>query len=164
MMAARKLGNLAGITLLAAPALLADFSYQESTQITGGAMASLIKVVGIFSKQSREPMQSSVLLKGDVLARRSANHLELIDLSNQTITSVDLQKKTYSVMTFEQMKQMLNQVSEKMQEQKNSNSGQVNWKVSAAATGNTKPVAGYDAKEMLIQVEMEGADPQTGQK
>jgi hypothetical protein len=41
---------------------------------------------------------------------------------------------------------------------------QVNFKVSANATGNKKDVAGFEAKEMILKMEMEGTDNQTGQK
>jgi hypothetical protein len=160
----RKLVIGTAIALLASSALLADFSYQETSTITGGAMASMMKVVGVFSKQAREPIHSTVALKGDMMVHRSNNHIQIIDLSSQTITSVDLQKKTYTVMTFEQMKQMLDQLSQKMQQQKDSGKGEVNWKVSANATGNSKQISGYDAKEMLIKMEMEGTDQQSGQK
>jgi hypothetical protein len=160
----RKLLIGTAIAFLASSALLADFSYQETSTITGGMMAGVMKMAGVFSKQAREPIHSSVALKGDMMVHRSNNHIEIIDLSSQTITSVDLQKKTYSVMTFEQMKQMLDQLSEKMQQQKDSGKGEVNWKVSASATGNSKQIAGYDAKEMLMRMEMEGTDQQSGQK
>jgi hypothetical protein len=160
----RKLVTGTAIALLTSSALLADFSYQETSTITGGMMASMMKVAGVFSKQAREPIHSTVALKGDVMVRRTSNHIEIIDLSAQTITSVDLQKKTYSVMTFEQMKQMLDQMSQKMQQQKDSGKGEVNWKVSANATGDSKQIAGYDAKEMLLKMEMEGTDQQSGQK
>ena len=38
------------------------------------------------------------------------------------------------------------------------------FKVSANATGKTKQVAGFDAKEMVLKMEMEGTDKKSGQK
>src|SRR5437764_577675 len=60
----KKLAALAGVAALAASPLLADFSYQETSTITGGAMLSMLKVVGVFSKQAREPIVSTVSAKG----------------------------------------------------------------------------------------------------
>jgi hypothetical protein len=40
----------------------------------------------------------------------------------------------------------------------------VKYKVSANATGKTKTVAGFDAKEMVITMTMEGNDQKSGQK
>src|SRR5689334_14051396 len=51
---------LAGAAALAASPLLADFTYQETSTITGGAVMSMLKVVGVFSKQAREPIVSTI--------------------------------------------------------------------------------------------------------
>jgi len=146
---------------LAGSTLWADFSYQETSTITGGMMMSVMKVAGVFSKQAREPIQSTIAVKGDKMVHRSANRASIIDLANGTITSVDFQKKQYSVMTFEEMKQLMEQMSEKMQK---NGKGEVNFKVSANSTGKSKQVAGFDAKEMIMKMEMEGTDEKSGQK
>ena len=49
------------------------------------------------------------------MVHRSANAASVIDLGNGTITTIDFQKKQYSVMTFEEMKQMMEQLAQKMQ-------------------------------------------------
>src|SRR5690348_2786227 len=102
-----KLAALAGVAALVTSPLLADFSYQETSTITGGAMLSMLKVVGVFSKQAREPIVSTVSVKGDRMIHKSNTHASVIDLDTQTITSIDFQKKQYSVMTFDEMKQAL---------------------------------------------------------
>jgi len=149
------------LTALAAAPLLADFTYTETSTITGGAMLSMLKVAGVFSKQAREPIVSTISVKGDRMLHKSNSHASVIDLSSQTITSIDFQKKQYSVMTFDEMKQMLEQMSQKMKEK---DKGEVKFKVSANATGKTKQAAGFDAKEMVMKMEMEGTDTKSGQK
>jgi hypothetical protein len=156
----RKLLTIAGILVLPCSTLLADFSYEETSTITGGAMASMMKVAGVFSKQAREPIHSTIALKGNQMMHRSANNGSVIDLDAQTITTIDFQKKTYSVMTFEEMKQMLEQMSEKM---KQNDKGQMDFKVSADNTGKTQSVAGYDTKELILKMEMQATDQQSGQ-
>jgi hypothetical protein len=146
---------------LAGSALLADFTYQETSTITGGMMMSMMRVAGVFSKQAREPIQSTISVKGDRMVHRSANHASVIDLGSSTITSIDFQKKQYSVMTFDEMKQMMEQLSQKMQK---NDKGEMKFKVSANATGKTKQVSGFDAKEMIMKMEMEGTDKESGQK
>ncbi len=161
----RKFVTVTAIITLAACPLLADFSYQEKSTITGGAMAGLLKIAGVFSKQAREPMQSTVSLKGDRMVSRAANHMSIIDLNSQTITTVDMQKKSWYVMTFAEMKQMMEQMQQSMQNsKKNGDNTQTSFKVSAKSTGATKQVNGYDAKEMVLKMEMEGTDQQSGQK
>lgn len=149
------------ILLLTASPMLADFSYQETSKITGGMLAGVMKVAGVFSKQAREPIQSTVALKGNRLAHRGTTHASIVDLDARTITEIDLQKKTYSVMTFDEMKQMLDDMAQKMHQQKPE--AQMDMKVSANATGNTRQIAGYDAKEMLIKIDLQGTDEKTGQ-
>ena len=123
-------------------------------------MASMMKVAGVFSKQAREPVHSTVSVKGNVMMRRSANTGSIIDLDAQTITTIDFQKKTYSVMTFDEMKQMLERMSEQM---KQNDKGQMNFKVSADNTGKTQQVAGLEAKELVLKMEMQATDNQSGQ-
>ena len=45
-----KFVTISGIVMLAAATLPADFSYQETSTITGGMIASMIRVAGVFSK------------------------------------------------------------------------------------------------------------------
>ena len=153
--------TIAGILALAASRLPADFSYQETTTITGGALAGLMKIAGVFSKQAREPVHTTVSIKGDRMVTRAATHATVIDLANQTVTSIDLQKKTYTVMTFEEFRQLMDQMSQK---EKSGNQSNVTFKVSTKSTGNRKQVAGYDTKEMIFTAQMESTDPQSGQK
>ena len=159
----RKIVMAAVAAVLAASPLLADFSYHEKSTITGGIMASLMKVAGVFSKQAREPMESTVALQGDKMATRSATHASIIDLGSETITSIDLQRKTYSVMTFEEMKQALEQMSQKMKQQP-ADKPNVDFKVSVTSTGNARQIAGFDAREMVLKMEMQSTDPQSGQQ
>jgi hypothetical protein len=160
----RHIVTVTGIMTLAASSALADFSYHEKSTITGGMMAGMMKVVGVFSKQAREPIEAQVSVKGDRMVTRSNTHTSIIDLSSETITSVDNQKKTYSVMTFAQMKQALEQAQQKMQGSKKEGDPKMSFKVSANSTGNTKQVSGYDAKEMILKMQMEGTDEKSGQK
>ncbi|MBZ5622298.1 MAG: hypothetical protein LAQ69_26740 [Acidobacteriia bacterium] len=163
----RRFITIAGMVALAQSTMLADFSYQETTKITGGSLIAALKVVGVFSKQARQmgdPIQSTVAVKGDRMVHRSPQHTTVIDLASQTITSIDPQKKTYSVITFEEMKQAMEQMSQKMQQQqKNGDQGEMKFKVSANNTGKTKQINGLEAKEMVLKMEMEGTDQKSGQ-
>jgi len=152
--------TVVGFAVVSAAPLLADFSYQETSTITGGMVAGMLKVAGVFSKQAREPIQTTVAVKGDKMVHRSQYHASVIDLASQTITSIDLQKKTYSVMTFEEFQQMLDRMSQSM---KQNDKGQMDFKVSVKPTGNTKQVSGFDAKEMVVTMEMQSTDKESGQ-
>ena len=134
-----KFVTVCGMIALSAGSMFADFSYQETSKITGGVMAGMMKVAGVFSKTAREPIESTVAVKGNRMVHRSATHVSMIDLDSKTITDIDFQKKQYSVMTFDEMKQAMEQMSKKMKKDDN---GEMKFKVSANATGKTKQVSG----------------------
>ena len=159
----RRIVTMAGIMAVAALQLPADFTYRETTTITGGAMLSMMKVVGVFSKQAREPVQSTVSVKGDRMVHRTQQQATVIDLAAQTVTTIDMQRKTYTVMTFEEYRQMMEQMSQKMH-QSQDQGGKMEFKVSAKDTGNTKEIAGYQTKEMVLRMEMQATDQKSGQQ
>ncbi len=154
--------------LAAGPALVrADFSYQETTRVTGGAMAGAMKFVGAFSKRANQPVQTNIYVKGNKMARINQFTGEIIDLDAKTVTHLDFEKKTYSVMTFEQMQQMMDQAMQNMKNRKQSPDGQdvqMKFKVDTKETGQTKTIAGMNAKEVLVSVEMDAQNQQNSQQ
>jgi hypothetical protein len=158
----RKLVTMSGMIGLAVAPAVADFSYHEKSTVTGGSIASMMKVAGVFSKAAREPIEATMAVKGNRMAHRSERHGSIVDLEAETITQIDLQRRTYSVMTFAQMKAMLEQMQQKMKQ--NPNANQVSFKVSANKTGNRKDIAGLNAIEFLLKMEMVGTDQQSGQQ
>ncbi len=77
------------LTLAIPSFLFADYTYQETTQITGGSMMSMMKMAGAFSSQARkagEPVVSTVYIKDNRMAKVSTDSIEIIDLDKETIT------------------------------------------------------------------------------
>ena len=63
---------MAGSLLLSPSLVFADYTYQETTQITGGSMVKMMKMAGAFSSQARkagEPVVSTVYIKGNRMAK-----------------------------------------------------------------------------------------------
>jgi hypothetical protein len=146
--------------------LRADFSYQETTQMTGGSLVSALRLLGPLARQAREPIVSTHLIKGNRMATVTKDRTSIVDLDKESITTIDLAKKTYSVMTFAEMKQAMEEAQKKMQERKSQSPGDGNidasFKVSANATGQTKMVQGLNAKEMIVTMTAEGTDQKSG--
>ncbi len=161
----RKIATAFALMLMAAFTLPADFSYQETSTITGGAMASMMKMASVFSKSASEPVRSTISVKGDKLMHRTQNEGSIIDLGAQTITRIDFQKKTYSVMTFAEMKAAMEQAAQKAQAQKSKqgNGQQMDFKVSVDSTGKTRQINGIDAREMVLKMVAQGTDQNSGQ-
>src|SRR5437016_11805690 len=87
--------------------LSAEFTYQQTSQMTGGALFEMMKLAGPFARQAREPNVSTVIVKGNRMATVRKDQVSIIDLDKETITEVDVAKKQYSVMTFAQMKEAM---------------------------------------------------------
>jgi hypothetical protein len=150
--------------LLTAGTLFADFSYDQSSKITGGAMAGAMKVIGVFSKQATQPIKSTVMVKGDRMAHVGAETVQVIDLANETITDINLKNKTYSVMTFAQMVQAMDQMSQKAAAQPDSKKAEMNFKASVKETGQTKVISSLNTREVILTLVMESTDKESGNK
>ena len=149
-----------------------DYSYKETTQITGGSIMSLMKMAGTFSSQARkagEPIVSNVYLKGNRLARVSPDHAEIIDLDKETVTNIDTVKRTYTVLTFEQMrlqmqKAMQQSKQQQQQQQQQPDTAQqypdvkMSYDVKVRNTGAQKQVSGLNASEAILTMSMTATD------
>ena len=154
----------------AAPYLRADFTYESTSKITGGALVGMLKFAGAFSKDSRKMMDaipSTTSIKGNRMVNKTADSASIIDLDKETITHVDYARKTYSVMTFAQMKQAMEDMAQKMQQQK-SNAGQpppdMQFDVKMNDTGQTRTINGNNAHEVIMTMTMQGTDAKSGAK
>jgi hypothetical protein len=146
--------------------LRADFTYQETSQMTGGALVNTLKALGPLTRAAREPIVSTHIVKGNRMATVTKDRVSVIDLDQETITTIDTAKKTYSVMTFAEMKQAMEDAARRMQGRKKNEKGedvQAQFRVSAKATGQSKTVQGLNAKEMIITMAMEGKNNTTGE-
>ena len=160
----RKTFLAASVCCVASTAAFADFSYDQNTKVTGGAMAGMMKIAGAFSKAAREPMTSTVMVKGDRMAHVGANHISIIDLKGETITDIDPTKRTYSVITFADMAKAMQQMSEKMAEKGKQENADMNYKASLKETGEKKVISGFNTKQVVLTIEMEMTDQKSGQK
>src|SRR5690348_11612582 len=103
------------ILLIACASLRADFSYEETSRLTGGAFVTILRMGGPFTRKAREPIVSTVLIKGNRMASIGKDNSTIIDLDKETITEINLAKKNYSVMTFAQMRQAMDDAITKAQ-------------------------------------------------
>src|ERR1700760_3845365 len=166
-----------GVLVAASASLHADFTYTETTQMTGGSMLGLMKMAAAFSKQARqagEPIVSTVAIKGNRMVHINPTNTEIIDLDAETITNIDMLKKQYTVVTFEQMKQQIEAAAAKMKEQQEKSqpaSAQqqqpstvdVNFQIHVRNTGQSKDVSGLSANESILTMNMDATDKSSGQ-
>jgi len=168
---------LLGLCLLLPVSVFADFQYDEMTQVTGGSIVSMAKFASHFSKDARsitDPVNSTILVKGNRMARINPDSTEIIDLDQETITTIYPDKKTYTVVTFQEMKRAMEEGLKKAQEQQasrqpapattnNTPPPEMKFDVKVTNTGASKDVAGLAAKESILKMTMQAKDRQSGQ-
>jgi hypothetical protein len=148
--------------IFAGPAA-ADFQYQSTSRVTGGALIQMMRFVP-GGGALKEPQISTVALQGNRLVRRSKRQGEIIDLDKRTITTINFDKRTYTEMTFEQMKQMLDQASAAAaQKEPGGKNVELNIDADIKDTGQTKVIGGLDAHGFEMTMTMAATDPQSGQ-
>jgi hypothetical protein len=153
--------QLGFLAVFAAASLYADFSYEQTSKMTGGMLMGAMKVVGVFSKQATQPIKTSVLVRGDQMATVSADSAQVTDLVKETITEINFKNKTYSVITFAQMAQAMEQMSKKAAEAQGGKAD-VQFKASIKETGKTQQLAGLATREVILTLEMQGTDKESG--
>lgn len=147
--------------LISGVVVRADFSYEQTSKVTGGAMAGMMKVAGAFSAKAREPIVSTVMVHGDRMASVTRDQIHVIDLGRETFTDIDLAHKTWSVMTFAEMENAMKQMAEKMGQQKDQAS--LNFRADVKETGQSRVINGLNTQEKILTLTMEGTDAKTGQ-
>jgi hypothetical protein len=170
----RKITALA-VILLANRLMLADASYQETTQITGGTMVDTLKSVSFLKSVNNmfAPMITTTMVHGNQKAVVSKDFTEITDLDKEMIIHIDNAHRTYTVTTFAQMRQAFADMPKQMEQaqaqmkqaqaqapaQQPKSNIQTSFDVSAKNTGVTKEVNGLTAQEQLITMQMHMTDP-----
>lgn len=158
--------------------LRADASYKETTQITGGSVVGLMKMAGTFSSQARradQPISSEVFVSGNRMARVGPDSTEIIDLDAGTITQIDPAKHQYTIMTFDQMRQQIEQAQRsakanapkseapKQSADQKPPDVEMSFDVHVRETGATKEVSSLSTKEAIMTMALNATDKKTQQ-
>jgi hypothetical protein len=164
-----KTRNLAalGAILLIHPLAHADSSYQTTEQITGGTLVSMLKSQGAFlgskMKAMFAPNNTLTMVSGNKKAVVRKESTEITDLDAGTITRIDNEKKTYTVMTFAQMRDALPKAMQQMQKMQAQAKAQpqpqldqtkMDVNVKVVNTGASKVINGFTAQEQILTVTM----------
>ena len=160
------------IILMVRQLAMADSSYEHTTQITGGQLVSMLKNFAFISKQMRqmtEPTSEITMVHGNQKAIVSKDYTEIWDLDKEVVLHIDNTKKTYSVLTFADMRKLMEEMPAKMaqmQEQLKEEQAkmqqqqgqaptvppnlQFSFSVDVKDTGLTKTVDKYAAKQQIM--------------
>jgi hypothetical protein len=162
------------LIVLAPISSFADIQYTEQTKVTGGALAGALKFAGVFSKDAKQATQGTITIvsvKGNKMRRDSSvGTAEIYDLDGKRVINLDLKHKTYSVLTFDEMRRQMEEARRKAAEkQAKAHKGsdtqvKITPKIKVTPGGSSKQILNHTAKEVKtrIDMQMEAQDPQQG--
>jgi hypothetical protein len=168
-LAGKSLSILLVLPLVSTPAL-ADFKYTDTSQITGGALMGMANFAAKFSKDSRaamQPITTTHYIKGNKMRTDGSDgSIQIIDLDGRRVISIDNEKKTYSVATFDQIKAAMEkaqadaaakakQSPEKPAQAQDAQQLQVTPKITVLPGTGTRTILGQETKETKIKMDME---------
>ncbi len=158
-------GFLCALLILSGTPVRADFKYSDTSKITGGTLKSMMKTVGIFSRQAGQamkPVSSTHYIKGDRMRTDSSDDkIQIIDLAGRMIIELDSQNKTYTQVTFDEMKATMQKKQEQAQQKIDQDpktkdaKANINAKITVTPGTASRQIQGLTANEMKVQVDME---------
>ena len=140
--------SIALLTFLASSAA-ADVTFEEQTTTSG-----MMQMFGM-----GKPTKSITRVSGDFMRTDNGDEATIIDLAGEKILNLDTKKKTYSVMTFAEMKQQMEQAMAKLQgkqPEKPQQPSDVSMKteVRVTDTGRSETIQGASCKQYLLEMDM----------
>lgn len=158
---------------LAGQQALADASYEVTHQISGGTFADKLKsdpFSSHFTKDLFAPKSTLTMVHGNLKAVVSNANTDITDLDQETVTHIDTAHKTYTVMSFAQLREAMtragkqvDRMNARQQEQgRPAATGNPNLKVSFETsvkdTGVTREINGVNARQHFISMKIHVVD------
>ena len=122
------------------------------------------RMVGVFGgKAAREGVVTTNAVKGDRKVELSDSHGRIVDLKEEKVYELDIKKKTYEVITFEELRRRMREAREKAQKEtpKEERDPQQEkpgreWEIDfdVKETGQTRTIAGHNTREVVMTVTM----------
>ena len=168
----RRILIVLAVLVLGGAAVSADFSYSQTTRVTGGTLLNMTRFMP-GAGQLKEPKTHTIAVKGGKMVTYDADSATIIDADAETMTQIDFKKGQYAVITFAEMKQAMQamraQLAQAQAAQAQQQAPQVNpldaMKVTVNETGQTKVISGLNTKQYILTMEMgsapAGAPPNT---
>ena len=155
---------VAGFAVGLAPAVVAaqGVTVTSSTSMKGaGMLGTMIKLAGGGGSST-----STTYISGHKLRTDNKDNSVIIDVDGGRFVTIDHKKKTYTVMTFEQMAAMMSAAADSMKaakargeaEQKKAKAEdskyEMDYSIKVDPTGERQKIAGYDASRTFLTISM----------
>ena len=156
----RVLATALPLVMLTAGPALADVKTRDKTQAKfEGMLGRMVGMLG--GKAAREGVVTAVAVKGDRKAELNDTNGRIVDLKEEKVYELDVKKKTYEVVTFDELRRRMREARENAeksvpkegeapQQDKPAREMEVDFDVKE--TGQTRSIAGHTTKEVLMTV------------
>ena len=153
-------GIVLPLVLLTAGTVAAEVKTRDKSQVKFEGM--LGRMMGMFGgKAAKEGTVTAVAVKGDRKAELSDTYGRIVDLKEEKVYELDIKKKSYQVITFEELRRRMREAQEKAekdapkeekepQQDKPAREMEVDFDVKE--TGQTRTLAGHDTREVVMTV------------
>jgi hypothetical protein len=157
---ARSLVVAASIALLLVPVLHADVKTRQKVQLKfEGMLGRMMSLAGGAASGNGET--STLAVKGARMAQLGDRTGRIVDLSEERVYELDMRRKDYRVVTFEEMREQLRkaradaeQAAKDMPQEERDELAQegkeVEITIDVQETGKTRSIAGHTAKQVIV--------------
>jgi hypothetical protein len=139
--------------------LWAEVKTEEKSQLKlEGVMGRMMGLFG--GKAAKEGVINTVAVKGNRKMTLSENDGQIIDLAEQKVYNLDLKKKNYEVVTFDEMRRRFQEAQEKAskaakenaKEERPPSEKQMEFDFSLKESGQKRTINGYDCREVVMAI------------
>jgi hypothetical protein len=152
-----------GLVTFSSLSLRADVRSEQKTRFElAGAMGRMANMFA--GKAAKEGVTTTVAVKGNRGARMNENTGQIVDLSEEKVYELDLQKKTYKVTTFAELRRRMEEAQQKMQENarkaeakqaeapKDQKEPQLEVDFDLKTTGEKKTINGFATSQQVMTI------------
>ena len=157
------------LVAVGAGAAQAEVKTRDKSQVKFEGM--LGRMMGMFGgKAAKEGIVSTSAVKGDRMVTLNDSTGRIVDLAEEKVYELDLKKKSYTVVTFAELRQQLKEAQEKAQrdaekaakeeagkekdkeKEPDKKAPEMDVDFDVKETGERKAIAGYDAREVVMTI------------
>lgn len=156
MATVRSFSAAATAVLFAATTCLADARVEQKTQFQlGGVVGGIVKVFG--GKAAREGLTSTTSVRGKKRLTVTDRSGELVDLGEEKIYRIDYGRKSYEIVTFDEIRRQLEEAKKEAAEEagekpKKNEGPEYEIDVTVKETGEKQKIAGYDTRQVITTI------------
>ena len=154
------------LTAVAATSLLADVTFNQTVKFIGGSMIEMVHRMannpilgrrgGGFANAFQDQTYT-VYVKGSKMARVGASTSTITDLDAGTLTTVNNTTHTYSTQTFDEIRQRMEEMQQRMNH--GQAGGDVEFNVAVDNPGQTAMIDGKTATETVLTLTAKSSGP-----